>query len=320
MAADAITSGAGSHACVPIDFTIGSRRLFAVPRKLATWSFSLEQALIAGAGSGAGADIPDPPQPGRDGFRVLSAPLRALPAIRQDFGRFVIGARQDYPRHYITMRGSFDDYMARFSGKTRSTLRRKARKLQSELGAGLAITEHRTPAQIECFLAKALPLSSCTYQARLLDAGLPDTPGARREMLALAEQDRIRAFLLEGPSGPIAYLALPIVGTTIVYAHLGYHPDWSRLSPGTVLQMEALERLFAEERYSHFDFTEGDGVHKALFGTDRIECASFVLLSPSLANRTLVSGRAAFDHGVAAARTLAARSGVLARIRSRLRA
>ncbi|MEL6237810.1 MAG: GNAT family N-acetyltransferase [Pseudomonadota bacterium] len=298
----------------PIDFTIGSRRLLSVPRRLATWSFSLEQAL---AGTGV---LPAPPEPGRDGLRVLSAPLSTLPALCERFPAYLIGARQDYPRHYIAMDASFADYMARFSGKTRSTLKRKARKLEAALGDGFAITEHRTPAEIERFLTRAAPLSALTYQARLLDAGLPDGPASSGVFLELAEQDRMRAFLLEGGKGPIAYLALPVEGATLVYAHLGYDPAWSRHSPGTVLQMRALESLFAEERYTHFDFTEGDGAHKAMFGTDQIACASFALLSPTLSNRALITARAAFDASIAGAKALASRSGALGRIRSRLRA
>jgi CelD/BcsL family acetyltransferase involved in cellulose biosynthesis len=296
---------------VAIDFTIGARRLLAVPRRLSTWSFGLEQVLAR--------QLPDPPAPGPDGLRILSAPAERLTAITARYPGFVAGGRQDYRRHYIDMGQSFADYLAQFSGKTRSTLRRKARKLAEETG-GTTITEHRTPAEVEAFLAAALPLSARTYQARLLDAGLPDTPEARRAMLEAAEADRMRAFLLHAGGQAIAYLSLPVVGSTLVYAHLGYDPDHARLSPGTVLQMDALERLFAEERYRWFDFTEGDGAHKAMFGTGSAACSSLVLLRPTLANRALLASRGAFDAGVAQAKALATRSGALARIRAGLRA
>ena len=259
------------------------------------------------------------PAPGPDGLRILSAPTERLAAIAARYPGFVAGGRQDYRRHYIDMDGSFEDYLARFSGKTRSTLRRKAKKLAEECG-GYDITEHRSPAEIEAFLAAALPLSARTYQARLLDAGLPDSPEARRAMLEAAEDNRMRAFLLHAGGAPIAYLSLPVVSATLVYAHLGYDPDHARLSPGTVLQMEALERLFAEGRYRWFDFTEGDGAHKAMFGTGSAACSSLVLLRPTLANRALLASRGAFDAGVAQAKALAERSGALARIRAGLRA
>lgn len=297
---------------VPIDFTIGSRRLFSVDRRLATWSFSLEDVLAPNAEL-------SPPLASEDGFRVLSAPIDTMPLIEAWFPNHVIGGRQDYLRHYIDMAGSYEDYLARFSGKTRSTLRRKVKKLAREIGDQYLVTEHRTPQEIERFIDAAIPLSAKTYQARLLDAGLPDTPQARAAMLEQAEADRMRAFLLHGPSGPIAYLSLPVSGKTLIYAHLGYDPDWARLSPGTVLQMEALERLFSEGRYRYFDFTEGEGAHKSMFGTDSVACCSFVLLEATMSNRALLGARSGFDSVVAQARGLADRTGVLARLRTALR-
>lgn len=298
-------------ATAAIDFTIGSRRLLSVPRALATWSFSLEDVL--------GGALPAAPPGGRDGVRVLSAPTANLAAIIARYPGDLAGGRQDYRRHYIDMGQPFDAYMARFSGKTRSTLRRKARKLAEDTG-GYRVSEHRTPREIEAFLAAALPLSARTYQARLLDAGLPASVEARRVMLEAAEADRMRAYLLHAGGAPIAYLVLPVVSETLVYAHLGYDPTFARLSPGTVLQMDALERLFAEQRYRWFDFTEGDGAHKELFGTDHAACSSLVLLEPTLANRTLLGARARFDGGVMRAKALAQRSGALGRIRAILRA
>lgn len=299
-------------ASAAIDFTLGSRRLLRVPRRLATWAFTLEEVL-------AGA-LPPAPDAGPDGVRVLSVPTARLAAITAHYPGFVAGGQQDYRRHYIDMGIGFAAYMDRFSGKTRSTLRRKARKLAEEVPGGYTVTEHRTPAEIEAFLAAALPLSARTYQARLLDAGLPDNPAARRAMLQAAETGQMRAFLLHAGGAPAAYLSLPVAGETLVYAHLGYDPEWARLSVGTVLQMDALERLFAEQRFRWFDFTEGEGAHKAMFGTHAAECSSLVLLEPTLANRTLLGARDAFDAGVAGAKALAAQSGALGRIRALLRA
>ena len=285
--------------------------MLSVPRDLAAWSFTLED-LLAG-------ELPPAPPRGPDGVRVLSAPTAQLAEVIARYPGFIAGGRQDYRRHYIDMGLGFDAYMARFSGKTRSTLRRKAKRLAAEAG-GYTVTEHRTPVEIEAFLADALPLSARTYQARLLDAGLPDTTEAKAAMLEAAEDDRMRAFLLHAGGEAIAYLSLPVSGATLVYAHLGYDPARARLSPGTVLQMEALERLFGEARYRWFDFTEGEGAHKAMFGTDWAACSSIMLLEPTLANRTLLGVRAAFDAGVAGAKTLAQRSGAVARVRTLLRA
>lgn len=132
-------------------FTLGSRRLLSVPRQLATWSFSLEEVLAC--------TLPASPDPGPDGLRILSAPSAQHGEIAARFPDFVAGERQDYRHHYIDMGQSFEAYLARFSGKTHSTLRRKAKKLAEDCG-GTTVTEHRTPREIEAFLAAALPLSA----------------------------------------------------------------------------------------------------------------------------------------------------------------
>jgi CelD/BcsL family acetyltransferase involved in cellulose biosynthesis len=239
--------------------------------------------------------------------------------IVRHFPDHVMGGRQDYRRYYIDMAGDYDEYLARFSGKTRSTLRRKQRKLADEFGGTLEVTEHRTPAEIEAFLQQALPLSARTYQARLLDAGLPEDDISQTTMLAKAEAGEMRCYLLRARGKAIAYLSLPVEGETLVYAHLGYDPDWAQFSPGTVLQMHALESLFAEQRYRWFDFTEGEGAHKAMFGTGSVECASFLLLKGDVSNRLLLGSLAAFDGSVAAAKALARKSGALAHARKLLR-
>lgn len=297
----------------PIRFTLGSRHLLSVPRQLVPLAFSLEDVL--------GGRMPLLPSGDEqsDGLRVLSAPLSMVGDIVRHFPDHVMGGRQDYRRYYIDMAGDYDEYLASFSGKTRSTLRRKQRKLADEVGGTLEVTEHRTPAEIEAFLQQALPLSARTYQARLLDAGLPEDDISQTTMLAKAEAGEMRCYLLRARGKAIAYLSLPVEGETLVYAHLGHDPDWAQFSPGTVLQMHALESLFAEQRYRWFDFTEGEGAHKAMFGTGSVECASFLLLKGDVSNRLLLGSLAAFDGSVAAAKALARKSGALAHARKLLR-
>lgn len=293
-------------------FTVGSRRLARARRKLVPLAFSLEDALAG--------RLPALPDAGRvDGVRVLSAPAGMIAAIRARFPGFLPGAEQRYRRAYIAMEGGFEEYMAGFSARTRATLRRKQRKLEEASGGALDLREYRTPAEIAAFFAAALPLSERTYQARLLDAGLPKDVTARDEAAALAARDRVRGFILFLAGEAIAYLYLPVEGETLVYAYLGHDPAHAALSPGTVLQLAALERLFGEKRFRYFDFTEGDGQHKTLFGTGGVACASFVLLRPTLANRALLAALAGFDGAVAAGKALARRSGAEGALRRMLR-
>ena len=87
----------------------------------------------------------------------------------------------------------------------------------------------------------------------------------------------------------------------------------------TVLQMAALESLFAEGRYQYFDFTESEGAHKALFGTDSVDCASFLMLRPTWANRAVIASLGGFDGAVKSVKRLARQTGVEGTLRRLLR-
>ena len=298
----------------PVRFVVGSRQLFAVPRRLLAVSHSLDR-LVAGQP----APLPDLP-PDADGYRVLSAPAGAIGPMLESRPDLVPGGLQHYRRHYIAMDGGFDQYMAGFSGKTRSTLRRKQRKFAQADGGQLDIREYRGTAGLDAFLEAALPLSRRTYQGKYLDAGLPEGVEDLNALRAAASEDRLRCFILYLAGEPASYLCLPVEGRTLVYAWLGYDPETAHLSAGTVLQLAALERLFAEERFDFFDFTEGEGPHKALFGTASIEAASVLLLRRRATNRALLGALRMFDDSVAAGKHLAQRSGALASARRLLKA
>lgn len=300
--------------CVAIDFTIGRRRIVRVRRRLLTVAYDLLSLL-----EGIHPAVPPLPEEA-DGYRFLSVPQRRLAEIREDHSEFLVSCRQLYRRHYIAMTGTFDEYLAKFSSRTRSTLARKARKVAELNGGALDISEYRTPREIDTFFDHAGALSARTYQERMLDAGLPCDGLARAEAKLLAEQDRLRAFLLFIGGRPASYLFLPIEAGTIHYAFLGYDPDYAKLSAGTVLQLEALKRLFAEGRYRYFDFTEGEGSHKQLFATGHVDCARALVLKRTAANRVLLAGASTFDRAVEAGSALADRIGARTAIRRLLRA
>ena len=226
-------------------------------------------------------DTPRGPQSaqGTDGFVVWSQPIAArLPVLRVRGGAIIYVPRQ-YRRFSVDLSGSFAEYMAQFSGKTRSSLKRKLRRF-AELSQGkIHWKEYRTPREIEEFILLARALSAKTYQERLLNYGLPATREFLASAQALANQDCVRAYLLFLGGEPISYLYCPIRGGVVLYDRLGYDPAHAAASPGTVLQLLVLETLFAERRFLLFDFTEGEGQHKELFATGSRLCADVYVLT-----------------------------------------
>ena len=195
---------------------------------------------------------------------------------------------KSYLRSYIDMAGDFASYQAKFSSKTRSGIKRKVKKFVQQAG-GLDLRCYRSPSEMHTFFELARPVSAASYQERLLDCGLPNDTDFISHAVSAAKQDNIRAFLLFADGAAVSYLYCPVNDGVLEYAYLGYVPKYSRLSPGTVLQWLAMEQLFAEQRFTAFDFTEGDSEHKRFFSTHQIPCSMQLVLRSTWRHRVLLS-------------------------------
>jgi hypothetical protein len=141
---------------------------------------------------------------------------------------------------------------------------------------------YRAPDEICSFHAIARELSKLTYQEKVLGSGLPADDEFRQRMLALAESDSVRAYTLHVDGKAVAYLYTPVRDGVVYYNYLGFDPNYSALSPGTVLQYLAMEDLFKERRFLIFDFEEGEGQHKRLFGTRKVDCRNLLVFRLSV--------------------------------------
>jgi len=293
---------------VPFHFEIAGRRLWSPRRRLSVRAWSLPQLLL-----GAAVDLPEP---GPDGTMLRSAPAGLLDTLG-GAGRLVY-VRDRQPRHYASLEGGYDAYLAGFSGKTRSTLRRKQRRFEELSGGAPDIRIYRTPAEIDLFHGLAREVSALTYQEKRLDAGLPTSDAYRAEMRSLAAEGLAWGFLLFLDGRPVAYLYTPVRDGAAIYDYLGYDPTIADHSPGTVLQLAAMAQLFAAPDVRWFDFTEGDGAHKRLFATGRIDVADVALLKATLANRALIAAHRTFNTAVARVSDVAERHGLKTRVKKLL--
>ncbi|RYY25766.1 MAG: GNAT family N-acetyltransferase [Sphingomonadales bacterium] len=278
---------------IQLKFEIGARTLMAIQRSLVRIPLSLEDARIG--------MLPELPALDRDahGYAITSLPenLQALTvAASGDMLPFV---RQRYTRYFIDFAIGFDGWWNGLSSNARQGMKRKAKKIAAESGGDLDVRRFSKPSELDAFHDVARGISLRTYQERLLGSGLPDSPEFLREMMTMASQDRVRAWLLYIAGEPAAYLYCPIVGDNVIYAHVGHDPAFNDLSPGAVLQLEAMRDLFDENRFARFDFTEGEGQHKRQFATDGVPCVDLLLLRPSLANRVTMAALGGFNRSVA---------------------
>ena len=278
---------------MPLKFEIGARTLIAVQRSLARVPLSLDEAREG--------RLPQlsPLEREAHGYSVTSLPEDRQAAMVYASGGMLPFVRQRYTRYFIDFAVGFDAWFEGLSSNARQNMRRKAKKIAAESGGDLDVRRFATPDELEAFHDIGRRISLRTYQERMLGSGLPDSPEFLRQMVTLGAADQVRAWLLYIAGEPAAYLYCPIDSGIVRYEHVGHDPAFSDLSPGGVLQMEAMRDLF-DAGLKRFDFTEGDGQHKRQFATHGVACIDMLLLRASLANRLTTMALGGFDRAAAA--------------------
>lgn len=270
---------------VPLKFQLSDWTLFSVSIPLQVRAVKLVDQTPAVA-------VPQPPTEARtgdsQGFLVRGLPITTeLPRISR-VGNYLCYAPLQYQHCYIDLGQTFDTYQQKFSSKTRSTINRKIKKFVAHCGGTLTWKTYHTPAEMREFFRLARTVSKLTYQERLLDAGIPESEDFIREAEALAAQQNVRAYLLFHGERPVSYLYCPVQDGVLIYAYLGYDPEYMQLSVGTVLQWLAMEQIFAEGGFRFFDFTEGQSEHKRFFATHQQQCANVFILKKTLRNTVII--------------------------------
>jgi hypothetical protein len=223
-----------------------------------------------------------------EGFILRNVPLAEELPLIATVGDYLRYAVFQYQHCYIDLRQTYDEYLSQFSSKTRSTLRRKVKKYREFSGGEIRWASYATPEDMPEFYRHARTVSALTYQEKLLDVGIPDSDQFAQQLEADAAADRVRGYILFHDDKPVSYLYCPIEESALVYAHLGYDPEYARHSVGTVLQSLVIEQLCTEGRFHYFDFTEGQSAHKRLFATHQVRRANILYLTNTLKHRVLV--------------------------------
>jgi GNAT acetyltransferase-like protein len=233
--------------------------------------------------------------PSGDVFYLRNCPLdHPLPRlmIRDGWIRYVLNQSD---RYYIDLTGTFLNYLAVLSTKTRSTLKRKVKKFADFSGETFALRLYSTPDDMLEYHRLARQIAVKTYQERLFDGALPASERFQQELVTLAASSRVWGLILFAHHQPVSYLCLPISDNVLEYAFLGYDPAYSHVSPGTVLLYHSIERIFAENRFRQFDFGYGKNQTKEVFCTGKHLRADVYYLRTSLKHLAVIYSHALME-------------------------
>jgi hypothetical protein len=234
------------------------------------------QALVwdAPVTSFLGLQQPQPPAIGQD---HSAAVIRSFPSssrlkTMQLEGEWLRYVPVHYTRFLVENNGTFEEYLAKFSSKTRKNLRRSVAKF-AVTGDEPCWREYRTPSEATEFLRLAATVSAQTYQAKLFSDRLDDDEATRAALEARAAENCFRGYLLFLAGRPVAFALCEGNGDTLIYKQPGYAPEHKQLSPGTVLLWHIIEKFFSEGAFRYIDFGEGEGFYKGLFSNCTVPCS-----------------------------------------------
>ncbi len=220
--------------------------------------------------------------------------------------------------YFVDLNGTYEGYLGKRSAKSRYNLKRAIQQFQRNQ-EGPAIEVLTAPEEMSRFHRVACSISRQTYQAKLLDAGLPDSPSYLASMESIARQGCARGYLLKEHGEPIAFAWCTSVDRQITYQIIGYLPQRASVSPGTVLLTLILEDLFRCAKYDRFDFGVGEAPYKAAFATDSTEYADVFLFRPNLRNALFVHAHWQTERLSVAVGAFLERWGLKRRIKSLMR-
>jgi hypothetical protein len=219
--------------------------------------------------------------------------------------------------HRIDFPETLDRYWEGFSSKTRSTMRRKVKKLAKDTGKEVSLVRY-TAEDLEKYAADAAAISKRSYQYHLLKQGIQDEAAFLARCREAAAHGWLRGYVLHLGDEPIAFMHGWQYRGAYLYLETAYDQELRQHSPGTVLHIMVIEDMYAHDTPRVFEF----GVHgdqKATFGNATYRAAEIFLIRPS-AYPMLATGLYRLSNaGTEAAKKVLDRYGVTGKVKQMMR-
>jgi CelD/BcsL family acetyltransferase involved in cellulose biosynthesis len=193
----------------------------------------------------------------------------------------------------IVLPRTFDEYLAKFSAKTRSQLKRRVRQLRDRGGA-LELKRYELPSDVDPFIEAAVPVVQNSWQHSSTDEVLKSDEFWKRKLNDLAQRGLLRSYILFCGDDPCAVeLGYEFRG---VFRRVQTHYDqrFAKLSPGTVLTYLYIQDLICHRPAKMLTFGYADAPYKAFFGNAHSDDAYVLLVRKRLADRLKIYSHSAF--------------------------
>jgi len=174
-----------------------------------------------------------------------------------------------------------EKFYAGIKRKRKKEWKRLGRRLEDAAGGSLKLECYDNVSHLEHFIKIASKISAKSYKDAL-KAGFIDSSFIHSVLTQAANRHNWRAYVLYAGQVPCAF-ETGIVHNHVYFAEfIGYSPEWSNFSPGTILFVKVLEDLSQNTPLEIFDYGFGGAVYKERFGTKSWSEASVYIFAPRL--------------------------------------
>jgi hypothetical protein len=246
-------------------------------------------------------------------FAVLHSQGAGAASLTRQIGK-------GYEHQFIDMPGTYADYIAKLGSRSRQSVLYSQRRLTKDMNGDLQCRCFESEADVAQFVADAQTVSRKTYQWNLLGLGLRDAEGLAASLRHAARTSTFRCFILYCAGKPAAFMLGQQHPGCYYYDDVGFDPDFTKHSVGSVLQIMVLEQLLGRpDRPRYFDFSTGYGEHKGRFGNLSRSEADLLVMPATVGNRLLLGAYGANERfGELAVRALD-RAGVKDKLKKLIR-
>ncbi len=202
---------------------------------------------------------------------------------------------------YLSLDGDFESWFASRSANFRSEMRR-ARRRFAEAGGSVRASSHATvAADLETYVRLHMARWEGGRTSGLAEFGEALRP-LLGEMAQALPPERLRLYVAELDGEPIGAQLFTGAGRVSSFHNSGWDPRHSRLKPGLVGMLHAVEQAFSEG-FERLDFGPGDYAYKLRFssGDEPVLRTTFFLPSARLGGAVALRSSAAAGRMAAAA-------------------
>jgi len=220
-------------------------------------------------------------------FLRVDTPLyrlaRSLPGI---LGRDHSVVRQ--PHWTMELSKTYEEFLKGVSSDLRWQFKRKPKRIQADF-ASVVVKCFEKPDEVETLIRDVESIAAISWQRRF-GLGFRNTERMRQLLLFQAKKGWLLAYVLYVEAKPCTFWLGYLHEGVFTSDYLAFDPDFSKYSPGTVLQARVLEDLCARHAKS-IDLGLGDDYYKTRLGASRHEDTELYMYPPTVRGLALSAVR-----------------------------